>query len=539
MRMPRKFLVFSFLVFSLVFVLLSFGAEAADGEKILKLVYPNEPPTMDTQLNHSDYMVPYNIYDRLVEKISDPATREPKVVPGLAESWDISEDGRVYTFKLRKDAKFSDGTPVLASDVVYTFDRNLNPATKSIQTDGFDMIVGAKDRLSGKADRVSGLKALDDHTVEITLTQFYAPFIEDVIAAPQAGIYSEKFTKAKGEKFGLSPEDTMGSGPFVLKEWVIDSHHVLEANPGHWRGKPGIDKVRINVVGDAETARMMFETGDIDIFDCDVARSQIPYFEKSEKWKDRIVKSQRIGIFYYALNTEMKPFDDVRVRKAFMHAIPRKELLDSVFFGKGVLPDNILPKGTEPYNPNPKHKITYDPALSKKLLAEAGYKDGVEIEISYSNQGASGKNWGKMAEIMQAMLTPAGFKVKINQMDEAVFTQTRNGGNMMCYAQSWSTSDPDGYFFKFFYSDKWSTYRSINTKDSKIDKMIEDARAEVDPQKRTQLYRDLDDYITHEVVAMVPLFNMEHLFVVSPKVKDFVPNWKGWGDCMLYWTTMH
>lgn len=526
-------------IFAVLLVFSALRGVSEAGEKYLKLVYPNEPPTMDTQLNHSDYMVPYNVYDRLVEKITDPKTLKPKVIPGLAEKWEISKDGRTYTFKLRKNARFSDGTPVLASDVAYTFDRMLDPATKSVQTDGFDMIEGAKDRLDGKAKSVSGIQVIDPHTIRFTTSVFYAPFLEDVVATPAASIYSEKFTKAKGAKFGLSPEDTMGSGPFILKEWVVDSHHVLVANPNYWRGRPQIDRIRINVVSDAETARMMFEAGDIDIFDCDVARSQIPYFEKSPKWKDRIVRSLRIGVFYYAMNMKKKPFDDPVVRKAFMMAVPRKELLDNVFFGKGVLPDNILPKGLDAYNPKPKHRIVYDPEKARKILVDAGYKDGVEIEISNSSHGSSGKNYGKMSEILQAVLPQAGFKVKINQMDEAVFLQTRNAGNLACYVNSWSSSDPDAYFYKFFHSEKWSTYRSINLKDPKIDKMIMDARMEVDKKKRIELYRKLDDILTHELVALLPLFNMEHLFVLSPKVKEFVPNWKGWGDCMLYWTKVN
>ncbi len=413
-KATRAALFFAFLLF---LGLTLAGARAEAAEKILKLVYPNEPATMDTQINHNDYMVPYNIYDRLIEKITDPKTKQIVVIPGLAESWTQSKDGKVYTFKLRKNAKFTDGSPVTAKDVAFTFDRLLDPETKSIQTDGFDMIAGAKDRLDRKAKSVSGLKVLDPQTIQITLAAVFPPFLEEVIASPVASVYSEKFTKAKGKDFGFSPTNTMGSGAFILKEWVVDSHHVLVANPNYWRGKPQVDAVRINVVGDAETARMMFESGEIDIFDCDVARSQIPYFEKSPKWKDRIVKSQRIGLYYLAMNTTMKPFDDVRVRKAFMAAVPRKELLDNVFFGKGVLPDNILPKGTEPYNPKPAHKIAYDPALAKKLLAEAGYKDGVEIEVSNSTQGSSGKNYGKMSEIMQAMMAQAGFRIKINQMD--------------------------------------------------------------------------------------------------------------------------
>ena len=159
-------------IFAVLLVFSALRGVSEAGEKYLKLVYPNEPPTMDTQLNHSDYMVPYNVYDRLVEKITDPKTLKPKVIPGLAEKWEISKDGRTYTFKLRKNARFSDGTPVLASDVAYTFDRMLDPATKSVQTDGFDMIEGAKDRLDGKAKSVSGIQVIDPHAIRFTTSVF-------------------------------------------------------------------------------------------------------------------------------------------------------------------------------------------------------------------------------------------------------------------------------------------------------------------------------------------------------------------------------
>lgn len=522
-------------IFAVLAALLVMAASASAAEKTLKLVYPNEPSTMDTQLNTSDYMVPYNIFDRLVEKITDPQTREPRVIEGLAKEWSVSPDGLVYTFKLRDNAKFHDGTPVRASDVIYTFDRMLDPATKSIQTDGMDMVKGAKARLDGSATSVEGLKLIDDYTVEITLSDVFTPFLEDVIASPLASIYSEKFTRDRGDRFGLSPEDTLGSGPFKLADWVIDSYHELEAFDGYWRGRPEVDRVRINVVTDAETARMMFEAGEIDIFDCDTARSQIPYFEQSPKWKDRFVRSQRIGVYFYTMNLDMKPFDDVNVRRAFQRAVPRKVLLDSVFFGKGVLPHNILPKGTSAYDPDPKTTIDYDPAASRKILEDAGYTLPVEIEISFPSNSS---NYSRMAEIMQAMLPEAGFSVKMNQMDNAAWTDTRNNGKLMSYAGVWSTSDEDPYFFKFFHSDTWSRYRSINTRDAKLDEMIMAARVEPDREKRIERYRELDRYVTHEICAFLPLFNMEHLFVLSENVVDFVPNWKGWGDCMLYWTKM-
>ncbi|GHV55576.1 peptide ABC transporter substrate-binding protein [Synergistales bacterium] len=532
-----------FIVLLLLAAFIAVFAGSADAAgKTLGLVYPNEPPTMDVQLNTSDYMVPYNVFDRLVEKVADPATREPKLIPGLAESWSVSKDGKVYTFKLRKNAKFSDGTPVKASDVLYTFNRMFDPATKSLQTSYFDMIVGAKDVLAGKKKTIDGIKADGDYTVQMTLEEPFPPFVDTNITDPAGSIYSEKFTKAKGDKFGLSPEDTMGSGAYVLKEWVLDSYHVLEANPNYWRGKPGADTVRIHIAGDPETARMMFETGDIDIFDCDTAPSQIPYFRGSAKWKKHMVKTLRIGLRYLAMNVAQPPLDNLNVRKALQMAVPRKEILDAVYYGTGVLPHNILAKGTYPYQPNPTSKINYDPAAAKKLLEKSGLKLPVAIEFSFSNAGSSGRAYSRMGELLQATMGKAGFVVKVSPLDEAVFVDKRTSGSLMLYPGSRSDADADPYFYKFFYSGKdvnMSRSRSINLNNPQVDKLILQARSELNPQKRIDEYRELDNMITHKLAAFLPLFNMEHYFVISPKVKTFIPNVLGWGDFMVYWTEMN
>lgn len=514
------------------------SAAFAEEEKVIRMVYPNEPATVDAQLV-TDYMVPFNIFDRLVEKISDASHDAPYFIPGLAERWEMTGDGLTYTFHLREDAKFHDGTPVTADDVVFTFDRILDPATKSIQTSGFDLIKGARERLAGSADVVEGLKAIDEHTVEITLSQVYMPFLEDAIASPRASIYSRAFTTDRGDRFGLTPDDTLGSGPFVLDKWVIGSYHELRANDSYWRGRPEIDRVRIEVALDPETTRNMFESGQIDVFDCDVARSQIPYFESSDRWRSRIVKAQRVGYYFIAMNVAQHPFDEVAVRRAFMRAVPRQVLLDAVFFGKGALPHAILPKGAEGYDPDPKQMIEYDPAAARKILEDAGVELPVKIEMSYNNRGSAGRNWARMAEIMQAMLPEAGFEVKIVPMDESAWTSTRNDGKLMCYPGVWSTTTADAYFFNFFHSNSWSKFRSINTNDLEIDRAIEDAMGEVDADVRVAKFRELDAKFTHDLALIVPLFNLEHLFVVSERVKEFIPNWRGWGDCMLYWSKLN
>jgi peptide/nickel transport system substrate-binding protein/oligopeptide transport system substrate-binding protein len=168
-------------------------------ENMLRVSYPEDPKTADVQMTTDAYTLPLNIFDRLVES-ETTAPGQSALVPGLAESWDVSEDGLTYTFHLRGGVTFHDGAALTADDVVYTFDRMLNPATKALNTDILTFIAGAEDRLDGKADSVSGLKALDEHTVQITLSKPYAAFLA-LLASPGASIYNRAFTEAAGDQF--------------------------------------------------------------------------------------------------------------------------------------------------------------------------------------------------------------------------------------------------------------------------------------------------------------------------------------------------
>ena len=165
-------------VFSVALVLgmvcVSVLSSAAEAEKVLRIPYPEDPKTADCQMTTSNYTLPLNVFDRLVEAVTiSPGKSE--LVPGLAESWDVSEDGKVYTFHLRKEVLFHNGEELTAEDVVYTFDRMLNPTTKALNTDILDFVDGAQDRLDGKADSTRGLEVVDDYTVQITLREPYAP----------------------------------------------------------------------------------------------------------------------------------------------------------------------------------------------------------------------------------------------------------------------------------------------------------------------------------------------------------------------------
>ncbi len=498
-------------------------------DQMLRLAITGDPRTIDVQMTTDEYTIPLNVYDRLVEA-ETIAPGQSKILPSLAESWDISEDGKTYTLHLRKGVLFHNGEELTADDVVYTYDRMLNPATKALNTDILDFVEGAKARLDGTAPTVTGLQAVDKYTVKIVLTQPYAAFIA-LLASPQASIYNRKFTEPLGDKYGLSPDTVNGTGPFILTDYTLNDSQKMDANDKYFKGRSKLDSVLIRVVPDAETMRMLFESDEIDVFDTDSAITQIPYFTKSEKWKDQIRKGPVAGLNYYHINQKIKPFDDVRVRKAFQMGINRQEILDKMFYGEGQLENGILPSGVACYTPAT--PIEYNPKKAKELLVEAGYPDGVDIAFSQVSSWSS--KWIDLNQLVQAQLRESGFNTEIKVVDESAYYDMRKGGTINNYPQVWSAdfNDPDNFFYTFF-SKSGTSVRGFNNDDQEVFDGIEKARGMTNPDERCKLYEQLTERIVQTDAAWVPLFSLNHLFIVQPRVKNFVVPWNGWTSMSYY-----
>lgn len=518
-----RVLVRSVLLAAAVGLLVVGGALA--GEKVLTIA-GFDTDTVDPQMTTAEYFVPLNVFDRLVQV--EPGSNPPRLAPMLAESWEISEDGKVFTFHLRKGVKFHNGDEFTAEDVAYTIHRLLNPATKSVQTDIFDSLVGARERLDGKAETVPGIEVLDPMTIRLTLREPYAPFLA-ALATPGASIFSKKFTEPRSEKFGLAAEDTCGTGPFVLKEYALKDHFTLDANTEYWGGRPKLDKLIARIVPDAETLRMMFLTGEIDVFDCDQGFSQIPFFMQDPQWKDHIQKGPRVGIVYIAMNNQMKPFDNPKVRQAFQMAVDRKKILETVYFGNGTLVNGIIPRGLVGYNPSALPEIEYNPAKAKELLKEAGYPDGCDIVLTQVTGWSN--RWVQINELVQQMVKAAGFNATLEAVDSATYYARRKEGKVMAYPQIWSldSNDPDGTFYAFFFKN-YSFARSIAYNNEAAMNKIEELRFMADPAKRLAEYNALEKTIVHDDAAWLPLFSVDHLYVLNPRVKNFVVPWNGWSD---------
>ncbi len=490
----------------------------------------NNPDTFDSQKTTNYYNVPLNIFDRLVECEQDESGNT-NIVPGLADSWKISTDGTVYTFNLHHGVKFSNGEEFTADDVVYTINRMMNPASNALNTDIYDLIAGAEDFYEGKADSVSGVKALDPYTVQITLEKPFAPFLAN-LTVPGASMYNRKACEAAGKKFGIDPELTVGTGPFIVKKWVLNSEIDLERNPDYFKGPAKLEGIRYKVISDPNTAKMSFENGDIDVLDLGGSvQSQVSYFKNSEKWKNNIVRGTVAGIYYYAFNESLAPLDNVNVRKAIMMAIDRKTIVDQLYNGEGQVVNTIVPQGIIGYNKNAP-AIPYNPEEAKKLLAEAGYPNGVDLPIYQSNTSSSSL---QLNQVVQSMLAQIGIRVKIVQLDEATYDSKRHAGEVTMYRGSWSAdyNDPDNFLYTFF-SAKNTNARSINYTNQTAMDNLEKARSMTEQDARVQLYQKTEQSILTDDAMFLPMFQLNKLFVVSSRVKGFKVAWNGWFDMSYY-----
>ncbi|AHK47624.1 periplasmic dipeptide ABC transport protein precursor DppA (plasmid) [Ensifer adhaerens OV14] len=236
-------------------------------------------------------------------------------------------------------------------------------------------------------------------------------------------------------------------------------------------------------------------------------------------------------MYYYHINQALKPFDDVRVRKAFQMAINREEILQKNFYGKGMVENGVMPRGLTCYAAAT--PIEYNPGKAKQLLAEAGYPNGVDIKLAQVSSWSS--KWSDMNQIIQAQIKEAGFNVQINTMDESAYLASRKAGTVDNYTQNWSAdfNDPDNFFYTFF-SKSGTAVRGYNNNDTEVFAALDKARSMTNPEERCALYQKMTDRIVQEDAAWVPMFSLDHAYVVQPRVKNFVVPWNGWSDMSYY-----
>ena len=483
----------------------------------------DEPDTVDFQCTSIHYTVAQNVFDRLVE-MENSADGGIEILPSLAESWEVSEDGRTYTFHLRPGVKFSNGSPLTASDVKYTLTRLLMHP-KSCNRDIAEVIDGAGRLERGETDRLEGFELLGDLDFAITLEEPFEAFLA-CMTVPGASILDEETTEAAGNDFGVDPACTIGTGPFILTSWTPGSGMLLTANANCWSGAPACAGLDLRFLADSEAVRKLFEQGELDILDLDELGNSAEFFLHGDIYRDRLHEVRQIGITYIALNETVAPLDDARVRKALQLALNRTMLLDAVYSGRGTVENGIFPHGLYGFNPD-LPEIPRDPDAAKALLEEAGCADGFDMTVcvkSTSNQ------WEfSLVNMAVEMWKKIGVRAAVEILDENEFMRLRKTGQLPCYAATWTAdyNDPDNFAYTFFGNRDNTAYRSLCYPNIEVMRRVRDARTISDPQARLDEYRELEKTIVQDDAAWIPLFSRYRYYVTSERVDGFSASWNG------------
>ncbi|MBR0309100.1 MAG: ABC transporter substrate-binding protein [Mogibacterium sp.] len=493
-----------------------------DSSKLLRIT-SEEPDTGDPQCTEDDYDIALNVFDRLVETKVD-ADRKTSFEPSLAESWDISDDGLVYTFHLREGVKFSNGAPLTSEDVEYTLIRAITHPD-SYSSDIAEFIKGFDELSEGKTEKLEGFKIIDDLDFSITLALPDSAFLA-ILSIPCASILDKETTTAAGDSFGRDPAVTVGTGPFIFEEWNEGRDLTLTANPDCWAGAPGCDGVKIQFVIDSEAKRMMFENGELDILDLENLGSEAEYFIRGDIYQDRLIYGNRVGLSYIALNESVEPLNDVRVRKALQLGLDREAILMNIFSGRGNIENGVIPHGLLGFDPD-LPEIPYDPDTAKELLAEAGYPEGFDLELYVDDETPAFKETLRLAASMWKKI---GVRTSLKEISKDRFMEMRSEGNIPCYTGKFSVdyNDPDSIMWIFFGDSENFRARSLCYSRTDIMDRVNDACGIVNEEERIKEYRELEKIIVQEDCAWIPLFSNQHYFVVNERVKNFEVSWNGW-----------
>src|SRR5574341_1626544 len=382
-----------------------------------------------------------NMFDTLV-RFQATST---EVEPSLATSWTASPDGLTWTFKLRQGVKFHDGTPFNAEAVVFTYQRQIDakhpyhPASAPYASFTYQ--------------DVKSVQAVDPSTVRFTMSAPFAPFLTNM-AMFSTAVVSPTAVKKYGKDFFKQP---VGTGAFKFVEWVQKDHITMEANKDYWAGRPCVDRLIIRGIPDNTVRLLELEKGSIQMMD-----------QVNPPDYDRIRKNSSLALFtgpglntgYIALNTKKEPFTDARVRRAANMSVNKAALIKAFYAGVGQPAVNPIPPTIWSYNTGAK-PYDYDPEGAKKLLAEAGYPNGITTELWWPNRARPYLTQPqKIAEAIQAQLAKGGIRAKLVTYEWGTYLAKLKNGEQPMAIIGWigDNGDPDNFLYVLL--DKHTTFYS-------------------------------------------------------------------------------
>ncbi|WP_413989826.1 ABC transporter substrate-binding protein [Labrys okinawensis] len=462
----------------------------------------------------------WSMINGLFSRLVDYKAGTTELGPSLADSYDVSADGKSYTFKIHPGVKFTNGREITAADVKYSIERAVNPKTQGPGAGFFHSIVGADKMTAGTSQTMDGIVVVDDHTVRFDLVQPDATFL-NVLALNFASVVPKEAVDAANGDFGKKP---VGSGAFILKDWTVGQHLVFARNPDYFvKGRPYIDGFTVEVGQEPLVALLRLQKGEVDIAGDGIPPAKYLEMKNSPDFAGMIVDRDQLETSYVTLNTQVKPLDNPKVRQALNMAI-NKERIVRIINGRATPANQVLPPLMPGYDKDYKG-YPYDVAKAKALLAEAGLPDGFSTEIYTSNTDPQ----PRITAAIQQDLAAIGVKAEIKALANPNVIAA--GGTQGQAAMAWSGGlgwiadfpDPSDFYGPILACGSavqggwnWSWYcnKDIEPRAAAADAMPVPSKA----AERADVWKQIFTDIQTKDAPWIPVFNERRVVAKSKRM---------------------
>ena len=443
----------------------------------------------------------------------DPVTLETK--PELCDKYEVSDDGLVYTFYIKKGVKFHSGKELKAEDFVYSWTRAVLKENAASLAYFLEPIVGYDECQDGSSAEFKGVKALDDYTLQVTLKYPYADFINTLGHVAFYPVNKESIEKA-GNKAGEMPD---GTGPFKFVKWEHDQYIELVRNEDYYGQKACLDGAKYIIIPDDQTAFLEFQAGNIE--ETNIPIGQVKAVQADPQWKDGVIIHPMLGLYYYGINMDTKPFkDNLALREAINYVIDRQNICDTLKEGVSTPATGIVPPGIPGFQENAMG-YTFDLEKAKAKLAEAGYPEGKglpTISLAYFTEATYN---AVIAEAIQSDALKIGINIKLDGYEYGTFSDKAQKGELSVFVHGWQADYPtmDSFLYPLFYSKSADNFIGYNNPE--VDKLLIEARSTIDKDQRIAKYREVEKIILKDA-AIAPIYFIGTTRIIQSYVKGFV-----------------
>ena len=493
---------------------LASDVETMEGGRLVRLFV--DPPTLDPHLttDATSAQIIVEVFGGLVT-----IDRDLNVILDLAESLDVSGDGRVYTFRIRPDATFHNGRQVTAEDVRWSLERATNPLTESPVVDQYlGDIVGVNEKLNGDAQTITGVRVVDERTIEITIDQAKSYFLAK-LTYPTAFVVDRENIEASPKNWFRRPN---GTGPFQLAEYEVGETILLTRNDGYHLGAPHLGEVELILSGG--TSRLMYENDEIHLAGVGLADLD-SILDPSHSLNAELLRAPpSFSVQYIGLNVNEPPLDDPNVRQALNMAIDKQEIA-SIVLGDLVVPANgILPPGFPAYNAEIEG-YSFEPLKARELLEESKYGDDLENipPITITTPGSFGANVSlDMEVVLQMWERHLGITAEFQQTEFATFLKDLHKRRFQMFDIGWIADypDPENFLDILFHSESSNNHTNYNNPE--VDRLLVEARVETDEFARHALYNRIEQLILDDAPWIPLWYSGERYTLVKPSVRDYL-----------------